>query len=367
MIRTILIFIFLGWSSIAYAQCSGTPPANTVCAGPTSGGGAFGTYRPLVGADLSGLAGIDLIPGCRLTLETGVAYSSSDQAAKSTIFCTQVDYLSVQIYDGTNFTPRLMTGELTLTLSGTAGNTAYDVYLIFDTGAVKLCWGPAWTTSTDGAGNRGSGAGTAQITNSLGGRWTNAVSMTCKNGASTFTVAANQGTLVGGFKTATADQVSDTAATRMLWDLYRPISRTLIGINGASSYAYTSTTLRQCNATSLGGGAPVQVTSFRGMAGWPINIRNLGQGASTNVAIQPINGGIGLNSTSANSAQIQLDNASDTTYNQFNAPLYSEYRGQPPLGSNTLYCLESGNANVTFYGNNGGTVKSTGLIGDTWQ
>lgn len=337
---------------------------NTFCATPGQilqrGASVWACATPAAGSS-------DLIPGCRITLETGVAFSSSDQSAKSTVFCTPVDSLTVQIYNGSSFAIQTMAGEISITLSGTSGNTAYDAYLIFDTGAVKGCWGPAWTTSTDGAGNRGSGAGTAQITNSVGGRWTNAVSMNCKNGASTFSVAANQGTLVGGFKTATADQVSDAAGTRMVWDLFRPISRTLIAANTASSYAYTSTTTRQCNAGSAGGGVPVQASAFRGMAGWPTDMRNLSSGSSSNASVQLITGGIGLNSTTANSAQVQSDNASSATYNQFSAPMYSEYRGQPPVGSNTFYCLEGGNANVTFYGNNGTTTKTSGMIGETRQ
>lgn len=357
---------FVTPAQIASSATAGVSSLNGL-SGALSIGAGNGITVSAAGSTVTVSSTYDIIPGCRLTLETGVAYSSSDQSAKSTVYCTQVDSLTAQIYDGTNFTVRTMSGELSITLSGTSGNTAYDVYLIFDSGAVKACWGPAWSTSTDGAGARGTGPSSAQITNSVGGRWTNAVSMSCKNGASTFTVAANQGTLVGGFKTATADQVSDTAATRMLWDLFRPVSRPLVGANTASSYAYTSATIRQCNAASAGGGIPVQVSTFKGMAGWPTNIRQNGQAFSSSGSVAGVFPGIGLNSTSANSAQVQEDNAISSTYNQFGGYVRAEYSGTPPLGSNTFYCLEGGGTGFTFYGNNASTTKSLGLIGVTYQ
>jgi hypothetical protein len=51
---TLAIFVFLYGG--AYAQCTGTPAANTVCAGPSSGGSGFSSWRALVGADIPSIA-----------------------------------------------------------------------------------------------------------------------------------------------------------------------------------------------------------------------------------------------------------------------------------------------------------------------
>jgi hypothetical protein len=68
----------------------------------------------------------------------------------------------------------------------------YDIYLWLDSGTVRVVTGPAWATST----SRGTGAGTAEI-ETLYGVDVNKVQMTVRNGASTYTMPARMGTLIG--------------------------------------------------------------------------------------------------------------------------------------------------------------------------
>jgi hypothetical protein len=104
------------------------------------------------------------------------------------------------------------------------------------------------------------------------------------------------------------------------------------------------------------------------MAGWPVNLRNYAEASSSIVGVDTTQNAIGLNSTSANSAQMIQDSAISSTYFQFGFYSVAEYRGAPPLGSNTFNCLEFGSAaTVTAYGNNGTVTKQLGLIGQTWQ
>jgi hypothetical protein len=65
----------------AQAQCSGVPNANTVCAGPTSGGAGFPGFRAVVAADIPSLPLSSLAAQANLTILANITGSSNPPAA----------------------------------------------------------------------------------------------------------------------------------------------------------------------------------------------------------------------------------------------------------------------------------------------
>lgn len=119
--------------------------ANTVLAGPSSGAAAIPAFRALVHADLPQLQHI-----CqgRLTLETGVPVSVSDQTAKTTLYFTPYKGGLVGLYSGTAWVLRAFT-ELSIAVPSTT-NTLYDVFIYDNAGAPTLET-LAWNSPTNGA------------------------------------------------------------------------------------------------------------------------------------------------------------------------------------------------------------------------
>src|SRR5580765_466510 len=83
------------------------------------------------------------VPGGRLTLETGVPVSSTDQVAKGTLYYTPYLHNGVRIWDGTRWNLATFS-QLSLALTVTSGKN-YDVFLVSNS---SLELSAAWTTDT---------------------------------------------------------------------------------------------------------------------------------------------------------------------------------------------------------------------------
>jgi hypothetical protein len=113
--------------------------------------------------------------------------------AATPVFYTPFTGNLILIYNGSRHVPTEFT-ELTLDLvSAHAVNAIYDVLVFSNNGVLTAVTGPAWTTATAGSGARGTGAGTTQLSR-LNGYWVNTVSMTGRNGSSTYSIGANLAT-----------------------------------------------------------------------------------------------------------------------------------------------------------------------------
>ena len=208
---------------------------------------------------------------------------------------------SVPIYNGTAFVNFTFT-ELSLAIpSSRLGNTVYDVFVFSNAGSPTPCMGPAWTTSTPGSGARGSGAGTTQVAQT-NGIYTNAVSISCVNGASTFTVPANQGTYVATcLMNNSAGQVSyqPTYGQSRQWGCWNLYNRQLIILQAGdptSSWTYATATVRPSNNSTAN-----QLATVNGIPLDPPVLQFLETAAGS--AATGVNAGcqfgIGVNSTTA--------------------------------------------------------------------
>lgn len=156
---------------------------------------------------------------------------TSDQNGVSSVYYRPDAGNLIPIPDGTTFAVREFT-ELTLSLNNPnhVAATIYDVFIFSDSGTIRIGTGPAWTTSTAGAGARGSGAASTELA-ILKGLFVNNVQITARNGSTTYTVAAKSGIYVGSLvMDGSAGQVTCTPGYGQnrkwgVWNAYnrRPI------------------------------------------------------------------------------------------------------------------------------------------------
>lgn len=183
----------------------------------------------------------------------------------STLFYTPYVGNTVPIYNGSSFVPTTF-GELILTLTNQTANLLYDVFVFNNSGVLTLAVGPAWAVSTPGTCDRGTGAGTTQLSR-ISGIWVNTVSMSAKNGATTYSIPANQGTYLGSlYIDSTPGQVScfrtyGQARKWGIWNAYNRVPVTLQAGDGTASWPGTSATWISSDATAAN-----YAVAFNGLA-----------------------------------------------------------------------------------------------------
>jgi hypothetical protein len=201
-----------------------------------------------------------------LTLVSGTPVIANDAVAATAIIYTPFMGNLVPIFSGSSFVP-IVFSELTLTLtSGQAANTIYDVFIFNNAGSLTLVTGPAWQNSGAGAGARGTGAGTTQLSR-LNGLWVNTVQISGKNGGNTYTIPANQATYLGSiFIDASAGQVScyrSYGQSRKwgVWNAYNRVPIIMQAGDSTSSWVYSTGSVRPSNNNTAN-----SITTFAGLA-----------------------------------------------------------------------------------------------------
>lgn len=262
-------------------------------------------------------------PQGRLTLTSATPVLVADALAQTTVYYALYNGNLVPIYSGVSTTPTAFT-ELSLTLVAShAADTIYDIFVFSNSGVLTLVTGPAWTTQTPGSGARGAGAGTTQLSR-VNGLWTNTVSMTGRNGSTTYTIGANLATYLGSiYMDHTAGQVSCTVGFGQnrkwgVWNAYNRVPIILKAGDGTASWAYTTNTLRASQnipatytaiIANVGGTASNGLTVFAGLAEeiFDLNFiqrQGVVQGSTGTGTESFMNGGIGVNSITAASGTL---------------------------------------------------------------
>ena len=285
-----------------------------------------------------------------LTLTSGTPVLASDVSAATSLYYTPFIGELVPIWNGVRFIPTVFS-EMTLTLStSNASNSIYDVFVFNDAGTLRLVTGPVWAASGAAAGSRGTGAGTTQITRSKG-LWTNAVAMTGRNGATTYSVGAGYGTYLGSiFVDSTAGQLTchvtyGQSRKWAVWNAYNRVPLVLKAGDSTTTWSYGSaSTFRASNNSTAN-----SLTLFCGLpeerfdTEYSQYVVGAGSGAQSNQV------GIGFNSTSAVTgySTIITTVAGVPQHQSHNA----KYVAPPTIGINVLTSLEISNgAASTFYG-----------------
>lgn len=295
------------------------------------------------------------VAGGRLTLVTGTPVMTSSQTAKSTIFYDCFNTSTVPVYDGAKIPMLAIAGcEISVGLDATvphvASGSLYDIFAVSNSGALALCVGPAWASSS----TRGTGAGTTELTRATTGFYTNTNALAaCWGGGAGLTnlgsVAANTGTYLGTFGASASGQTEfvfgspGTAASLKLWNMYNRVGVSVQVRESAVTYTYTQTTWRAVNNGSVS-----RLTYVNGLnedtvsASYQTEAATSGSGVGVAV-------GIGLSSVLTPTGTTGSMNSAATV--SLDASLMALYRGYAGLGQVFLQALEALNGTpgtITF-------------------
>ena len=169
---------------------------------------AGGTLFSVAGNGKMTAAISSTLAGGRLTLETGVAVSSSDQTAKTTIYYTPFIHSLIGLYDTTNliWTAHPFT-ERSLALGTLVSGKNYDVFAVLTSGAVAI-EALVWTSDSARA--------TALV--AVDG-------VLCKTGDTSRRY-------VGTFRTTTTTTTEDSEAKRFVYNANNKVPRSMLGTLG---------------------------------------------------------------------------------------------------------------------------------------
>lgn len=288
----------------------------------------------------------------RLTLVSGTAVPASDQSNKTTVFWTPYKGQNAALYDGTRW-KMYSVAEVSRALGTLTASKAYDCFLWDNAGTVTLDFSTAWTSAT--ARND---ALTAQD-----GVQVNNASITAPSGN---TIAAKAGRYVGTFFTSSTTQTQDKGggvttqlgAQRFLWNYYNRVPRHVAVFDSTATWTYVNPngTWRQANATA---GNKVEV-----VRGFDEDLVDLygACGITINSSASDVAMGVGIDSTTVNSAQI----ATGAGAVALNGGASCRYIGLPGQGYHALNWLETAGSaanTFTFYGTDGTTFIQIGLAG----
>lgn len=313
---------------------------------------------------LNGLTGalkFPLTPGLKLTLTTGVATTEADVTGATSIFATPASHDYVEIYDATNWVPYQCV-ELTLALDSNSGHTGYHqsgknffLGVINDSGTRRLASSVAWSGDT----TIGTGAGTAE-TEIFEGRLVNKVAMTVRFGSvsgNTVSVAARQMTIIGGFRASADGQTEDSFAKRFLSNIFLTSRRPMKATETTDTWTYSTSSFRQANGASAN-----RLQYFSAAAGMEVHAIAAGAAITSTATARTVATGIGIDSTTVNSASF---NVGLNTINTIFAAMTAVYNGYPGIGYHAVNWLEFGGGTdtQTWLGDGGSTAFNYGISG----
>lgn len=220
----------------------------------------------------------------------------------STIYYTPYVGNLVPVYNGSTFAANVFT-QLTLGLTASHVTLSlYDVFVFNNSGVLTLVTGPAWSTITPGSGARGTGAGTTQLQR-LNGLFVNAVQITGRNGATTYTIPANTATFLStiyidsGGAAVTCHRGFGQTRKFGVWNAYNRLPIKLKGgdatANWTAGAVFAAANANSANCIDVLCGLPEEMPDLR----YHQLLRIAANGATSASNI-----GIGKNSTSINSA-----------------------------------------------------------------
>lgn len=261
----------------------------------------------------------------RLTTESGVPVSTTDQTSKSTLYYTPMIGDSVPLYDATeaDFIDRQLSAEISYSLTGLAANLNFDVFLNWSGSAIVISL-EQWASAT---------ARNIALTTSRGVR--------VKSGALTHRY-------VGTIRTATSNATEDSRAKRFVWNYNNRRRRDLYIENTATNWTYSTNAWRSANNDNT-----LRVECVVGLDEDTIEGSFEAQGFSSGTTLVAI--GIGLDSTTVNSATQLTGGFTPAAAGLLHS---ANYRGHSGIGYHYYQCLErgSGSGTQTFSGSGNGST-----------
>lgn len=269
----------------------------------------------------------------RLTLETGVPISTTDQTAKTTLYLTKFRGDQVAVYDGSSaWSVIALTADLSITLASLTAALPYDVYVYSNAGTLTLEL-TAWTNTT-----------------------TRATALTTVNGVYVKTGATTR-RYIGTICIVATGQCEDSSARRMVWNYYNRVDRKLLAADTTNTWTYTTDTWRARNADTTDGVGRFAV--IIGVAEDVFSAYNFNVISNTSSVAAEV--GVGIDSTSVNSAAVFGSYVSAGSY----ANTICNYQDVLAAGYHYIQALERSQAvgTTTWRGDAGATFLQTGMTG----
>lgn len=271
----------------------------------------------------------------RLTLTTGVPVTTSDVTGATTIYCTPYKGNSISLYDGTNWNIRT-SSEFSLALGTLTSGRPYDVFC-YDNAGVPTLEFTSWTNDT-----------------------TRATALVYQDGILVKTGATTR-RYMGTFYTTSTTATSDSVGGRYLFNYYHRVRKNMFATDATDSWNYSTGSFRQANGSTAN-----QLNFVIGVGEDVVDATAVGLTVSSGATIRTVRTGIGLDSTTVNSAQI-IGYGSCSSTLLCNTPAF--YQGSPGIGKHSLMWLEQGGAadTQTWFGDGGtpGAVQQ-GISGTIW-
>ncbi len=264
----------------------------------------------------------------RLTTESGTPISTSDRVAQSTLYLTPFQGSRIAVYNGSRWINRNFT-ELSLSLSGLVTDSLYDVFVYDNAGTLALELSAAWTSAT----------ARSQAISMLQGVYTLTATRTRR--------------YVGTFRATSATTTEDSSSRRFVYNYYNRTRRNLVVTETADTWSYTVNTVRQTNANTTNQVELIQGLSEDFVSALSSNVITAG------ATVRLMDSVIGLDSSTAQSAQLRGGHARNTVVNQ----TLSSHQVYPGIGYTRLSWNERGLGGTFFYGDNGGDDRlESGLM-----
>ena len=276
--------------------------------------------KTLLLSDLRKYTSQNYIPGGRLTLESGVPVSTTNQTAKTTVYYTPCVHNVINLWDGANWVPTEFT-EASLALGTITSALPYDVFGYLSGGVLTLEL-LAWTSDS----------ARATAVTLQDGRY-------CKSGDKTRL-------LLGTFYTTSTTTTEDSASARYLWNSYNRIERQLLWSDSTSG-TYTTATDREWRGGSTNGTS--RASFVLGVAGQAAT-------ATAHFYMTRASGVAGYVGVGFNSANI-VGGALTGAANVIEARLTFACVGSGVLGKNYFCSSQYGISGVTYQ-----TTYGTGVV-----
>lgn len=286
-------------------------------------------FQLLNPAFLPSNANLSIVEG-RLTLTSGLAVTTSDVTAATSVYFTPYRGNKIHLYNGTTWNMYSFT-ELTLSVPATT-NTMYDVFIYDNAGTLTL-EAVAWTNDT-----------------------TRATTLATQNG-----VYVKNGTLtkryLGSFRTTgSSGQTEDSLAKRYLWNYYNRIKRAMKVVDTTDTWNWSTASFQQANANAAN-----QLDFIIGVSEDIIESKVFHRCVSSSTTYRIVNAGIGLDNTSNIATVYQRATCTSTDI----ALCFASYEATIAAGRHYLTWLEKGAGadTQTWVGDNAG-VEQTGIFGN---
>lgn len=275
--------------------------------------------------------------GGRLTLTSGTPITTSDVTSATTVYFTPFNSNKLSLYNGSRWVLISFT-EKSVSVPATT-TTPFDIFGYDNSGTLAL-EAVNWTNDT-----------------------TRATAITLQNGVYVKSGTATKRYLGTARTTSVSGRTEDSLSKRYLWNMCNRQPRPLRALSTTDSWSYTTATWRAANNDTTVGVTRLEYVA--GLAYEPLSVE-VSVPYNYNATAGDAAVGIGINSTSANSANYYGGYAS-TYYSQANA-IYSSF---PTVGYSYAQWLEisvaAGTTNWYTNSQSGGTQRQGGMLGVIWQ